>query len=263
MKKVKKIKCFILILIIILIVLICSIFHLVNNHPKNKKSDDNITLNFESRVDKLNNFDSGDYYKFGWLQVQGTTIDLPILDYRVSENNDVNYSFAWLSPNSVTTQNRLLINGHNILNISSTPLINDENLTDFEPLMAFSYYSFAKDNLYIQYTNNGQDEIYLIYSVGFYDSFEDSIYSYDYDDIDNLNNYINTSRKKSIYDYDIDVKATDKLITLKTCTRYFGLYEKQSFIINARKLRDDEKVVKYKVITNSLFDELINNDKKA
>lgn len=256
MKKIK-IKKKLLIILLIFFIIISSIILLIMN----KNNNDSITLNFSSRIEELANFNSGDYYKTGWLQVQGTNIDLPILDFRSATDNDINYSYAWLNSNYTTGENRQVINGHNILNVSSTPLIHDENLTDFEPLMAFVYASFAKDNLYIQYTKNNKDEIYLIYGVGFYDSLYDNDYSYT--DIDKLNNYITDVRKNSIYDYDIDVNANDDLIVLKTCTRYFGSEEKQSFVINARKLRDNEKIVKYKVATNDLFEELFNNTKKG
>ena len=251
-------------IIVILVIFIIAIIFLVISIKKitTKKADNQLmNLNFKSRVSELENFDSKDYSKIGWLQVQGTTIDLPILDFRSATDNSINYSYAWLNSNYNTGENRQVINGHNILNVSSTPLINDENLTDFEPLMAFTYASFAKDNLYIQYTKDNQDEIYLIYAVGFYDYLYDSDYSYN--DKEKLTKYINDVRENSIYDYEIDVNSDDDLIVLKTCTRYFGAAEKQSFTINARKLRKNEEIVKYKVTTNKLFDELLNNSKKG
>lgn len=260
MIKNKKLKKNIMILILVFVLTLIFIILLTNQHL-GKTNNDEIKLNFKSRVEKLNSFDSEDYFKIGWLQVQGTNIDLPILDFRSATDNDIDFSYAWLNSNSTTGQNRQVINGHNILNVSSTPLISDENFTDFESLMAFSYYSFAKDNLYIQYTQNNKDEIYLIYGVGFYDYLYDSDYSTN--DLNKLTEYIKDVKNNSIYDYDIDVKATDDLIALKTCTRYFGATEKQSFVINARRLRNDEKIIKYKVTTNKLFDELFNNDKKG
>ena len=225
-------------IIVILVIFIIAIIFLDLSIKKitTKKADNQLmNLNFKSRVSELENFDSKDYSKIGWLQVQGTTIDLPILDFRSATDNSINYSYAWLNSNYNTGENRQVINGHNILNVSSTPLINDENLTDFEPLMA--------------------------YAVGFYDYLYDSDYSYN--DKEKLTKYINDVRENSIYDYEIDVNSDDDLIVLKTCTRYFGATEKQSFTINARKLRKNEEIVKYKVTTNKLFDELLNNSKKG
>ena len=192
------------------------------------------------------------------LQVQGTNVDFPILDFSASEG-DLVYSFGWRSPFYQTDENREVLIGHNVLNVSSTPMLSNENLQDFESLMSFSYAEFAKNNLYIKYTSDGKEELYLIYAIGFYD--------YDYDraegltDSDEISDYIEFVRKSSIYDYDIDVTNDDKLLTVKTCTRYFGKNEKQQFQIDARKVRKNEKTIKYDVNTNKIFEDLILNEK--
>ena len=250
----KKILFFGFMVFIFIIILLAILIFKNNNKSKNKI--ELVDLDFGSRINTLADFNSGEYYKIGWLQVQGTNIDLPILDSRTG-SIDLDYSFGWRSSTYVTGENREVLLGHNVLNVSSTPMLPNENLRDFEELMAFSHASFAKNNLYIQYTKNGKDEIYLIYAIGFYD--------YNYDNAESINNkeklkkYISDVRKNSIYDYDIDVSEDDYLITIKTCTRYFGLNEKQQFIIEARKLRDNEKLIKYNVNTNKNFDSLINS----
>lgn len=245
-----------IILLLIISILIFS-FSVKNNGIKGK-----MKINFESRTEDVKNFNSGDYYTVGWLQVQGTNIDLPILDYRaLSKNEEIDYSYGWRSVNYVTGENREVLAGHNILNVSSKPMLPSKELTDFEELMAFSYYGFAKDNLYVQYTKDNKDEVYAIYAIGFYD--------YDYDEAQSINNadklktYIKEAKNNSIYNYDIDVSENDSLLSIKTCTRYFGLFEKQQFIINLRKVRDDEEIVKYSVKTNDNFDKLISSDKNS
>ena len=252
MKLNKKTKIFIFLILSILI--LALVMFLIIKPKKELKQNEIIKLDFKNRIEQLKNFDSGKYYKIGWLQVQGTNIDLPIID-ATSNIDDLDYSFGWRSPLYVTGENREVLIGHNILNVSSTPMLSNENLEDFEALMSFSYYSFAKDNLYIKYTKDYKEEIYLIYAIGFYD--------YNYDKAESINDpnetttYIETARKNSIYDYDIDVNNQDQLLTVKTCTRYFGANEKQQFIIDARKVRDNEEIVKYSVKTNQNFENLI------
>ena len=223
--KLKKKMIFGLGFIFLLLIILVIIFNFVS---KNNDTKEKIKLDFESRVENVKNFNSGDYYTVGWLQVQGTNIDLPILDYRaLSENEEIDYSYGWRSVNYVTGENREVLAGHNILNVSSKPMLPSKELTDFEELMAFSYYGFAKDNLYVQYTKDNKDEVYVIYAVGFYD--------YNYDEAQSINNneklkaYIKEAKNSSIYDYDIDVNENDSLLSIKTCTRYFGLFEKQQF----------------------------------
>lgn len=256
--KISKKTIFLGLVIIFSIVILMTI--IVNNNSKNQTNKP-MKLNFESRIEKLNTFDAGNYYKFGWLQVQGTNIDLPILD---SSSNgmyeSIDYSYGWLSSYYSTGDNREVLAGHNILNVSSEPMLPDKSLTNFEELMAFTYYGFAKDNLYIQYTKDNKDEIYLIYAIGFYDYYYDNAEGIN--DKKELTNYIKTARKNSIYDYGIDVNNSDRLIQIKTCTRMFGINEKQQFIIDARKLRDDEKILKYSVRTNKKFKELKLNEEK-
>ena len=221
---------------------------------KNSKKTTNkeMKLNFTNGVEKLQNLEVGEYKKLGWLQVQGTNIDLPILDSKSAANYDeINYSYAWSSAYYNANANRQVILGHNIMNVSSDPMMPNKDLVNFEELMAFVYYDFAKDNLYLQYTKDGKDEIYLIYSIGFYSySDGDVVESIEEDE------YIKKVKKNSIYKYDVDVNNNDSIITLKTCTRMFGYGENEEFQIDARKLRKNEKITKYDVKTTKVFDKL-------
>ena len=245
----KKILIILPIILILFIILGCCCL-LLNNTKKEE-----ISLNFTSGIEKLRKIDSKGVYKIGWLQVQGTNIDLPVL-YAAAIENEYDYSFSWLSPNYVTGENREVLLGHNVVNVSNKPMLPNKDLKDFEELMAFVYYDFAKENLYIQYTQNGKDDIYLIYAVGFTDYEYDYSSGYGYSDKEEIDNYIKETRKNSIYDYDIDVDSSDTLIQLKTCTRMFGIGKNQQFVIDARKLRKNEKTIKYDVKTSEMFDKL-------
>lgn len=236
--------------------------YLISLMGNDEVTNEKMELKFESRVNKIESFDSGEYTTVGWLQVQGTNIDVPILDYRASsEDEEISYSYGWRSVNYVTGQNREVLAGHNILNVSSKPMLPDKNLSDFEELMAFSYYGFAKDNMYVQYTKDGVESIYVIYAIGFYDYDTDEAESIS--DSKKIKEYIRETKNNSIYDYSVDVNENDTLLSIKTCTRYFGLFEKQQFILNLRRVRDGEEIVKYKVSTNSNFDKLINSQENS
>ena len=64
----------------------------------------------------------------------------------------------------------------------------------------------------------------------------------------------------SRFQYDVDVNDNDDIITVKTCTRMFGLDEKQQFQIDARLVRDNEEMYKYKVTKTKLYKEYNLND---
>jgi len=244
--------------LVLLVLVTITVFAVIKHN--NKETSKPMELSFTSGIDKLNNFDGKGYYKIGWLQVQGTNIDLPIMESGYVKEEENSPSFGWLSSSYVTGENREIILGHNILNVSSTPMLPNEELTDFEELMAFTYYDFAKDNLYIQYTKDGKDEIYLIYAAGFYNYSDGD--SASINDKKELTKYIKKVKDTSIYNYSVDVDNTDSLIELRTCTRYFGLSEKQQFIISARKLRKDEEIIKYSVRKSKNYDMLDKKEEK-
>ena len=112
----------------------------------------------------------GEYPVIGWVRVQGTNIDYPViyaLDGTVDiDNIDPEYSFAWKNYYDLDKLNRKVLLGHNIRNVSSHPLINEKTFNNFENLPSFLYYDFVKDNKYIQYTDEkGNNYLYKIYAV--------------------------------------------------------------------------------------------------
>ncbi|HIT22436.1 MAG TPA: hypothetical protein IAB56_05700 [Candidatus Scybalousia intestinigallinarum] len=236
-------------LLVIVVLAVAVIYFSIENNKFNK----DITLTFNDRTQDSLEFKHEDFYTVGWIQVQGTNIDMPVIngfDY----GDDGISDYAWRSSEYDTDETREVISGHNIINVSSTPIRDMSMLNYFEGLMAFTYYDFAQDNLYISYTKEGKEELYKIYAIGFYDYAGNNDRSMS--NPEQIKEYIASVRNNSIYDYDIEVDENDELITIKTCTRYFGAFEKQLFVIDARKVRDNEEIEKYKVKKSKNFDML-------
>ena len=246
-KKLKTRMVFILAIIIVLILIVT--YALINNYSDTKV--EKINLSFKNRIDDFNKFQYENYIKIGWIQVQGTNIDYPVLNFNAGEIDASLLNYSWQSPYYFIGENREVLMGHNVINVSSTPIRDMSILNSFEGLMAFVYDDFASNNLYINYTKNGKTELYKIYAVGFYDYYSDSAESFTDDKL--IKEYITKVKKNSLYDYDVDVKSDDELITLKTCTRYFGLNEKQELWVDARKVREGEDIIKYKVKKNDNY----------
>ena len=233
----------------ILIILFLMLFFLVFfNKVKNQKT---IKLEFTNSVENLKNYKNNDYMVVGWIQVQGTNIDYPVLNHNASSADPTKINFGWRSPYCISGENREVIIGHNILNISSEPSRDMSKLGNFEGLMAFTYEDFAKENLYISYTKGNTVELYKIYAAGFFNSYSDNAESIS--DKKELENYIDKVKSNSLYDYDVDVNENDKIITVKTCTRYFGLFENQEFYIDARMVRKNEAITEYNVKKNDNY----------
>lgn len=213
----------------------------------------------DSRVKEIKNekpIENTGFKTIGWLKIQGTDIDLPIVysDIR-NESFPVQLeSFAWARKNFDKESTYYDITGHNIFNLSSTPKIKSESFNRFEQLMAFVYYDFAKENEYIQLTVDDKDYVFKIFSTGFIDKGTTSFFPTKSDASKNdIKKIIEIFEKNSLYKYDLDVNANDKIISLSTCTRFYGTDANIEFYVVGRLVREDEKINHYKVTKNKEY----------
>lgn len=216
----------------------------------------------ESRVEKVKKakpIENSGFKTMGWLKIQGTNIDVPIVrSDNIYEEFPVQLdSFVWTTNKDDKFHNNISIVGHNIFNLSSHPKIKSNSFHRFEELMSFVYYDFAKKNQYIQLTIDGKDYIYKIYAVEFLKEAEHTSFprhdDYSKDEIKKWSDFF---KKESIYDYDVDVGENDKLISLVTCTRFFGSDANMEFYVHGRLLREDEKTNLSKVSKNKNYQKI-------
>ena len=191
----------------------------------------------------------------GWIKVQGTNIDFPIVYYYDNDVEDPTHNIGWSFSDYKKQEEKMIIYSHNMKNVSSQPLINGKSHQRFEPLMGFIYNSFIDDNKYIQYTVNNKNYLYKIYGVSFqekdkFDNYEGKV-SRKYKE-----DYIKDVKEKSYFDMNVAVSKNDKLLTLVTCTRFFGADEDYSFVIDAREVRKNEKVRNYKVVEKKNYNKI-------
>lgn len=212
--------------------------------------------------------DTDDYETMGWIRVQGTNIDYPVIYAPGYDFSDITKDFAWNEVKSDELLNKVNITGHNILNLSANPKMADENSRRFESLMSFVYLDFVKDNKYIQYTYQGKDYIYKVYAVSFPEHGDTDVFVRKNLTAIEMKDYINQSLEDSIFKFNIDVNENDKLISLITCTRMFGVHTDHELRVDARMIRDGELKTNYGVKKTSNYKEIAklmkggeNNDK--
>lgn len=240
-------------IILLIIALIALIFLLVIGIKKLRP-----IYKQEERTENIKNYEITDINAdvIAWLRVQGTNIDYPVVDntYGVGVNM-ITSDFTWTQGIVSSLPNKLFILGHNIRNVSSNPLITDKEHTRFEQLLSFVYYDFVKDNKYIQYTTGGKDYLYKIFSVAFV---EDSTLDYESTNYSKkkMKSYITQSKKDSFFDFKVDVDENDKIISLITCTRFFGATKKYDFKIDARLVRKNETATNYSVEKNKNYSKI-------
>lgn len=229
-------------------------FRILNNTGGNFKVDSRI-----KQVKEAQKKDSENYETVGWLRIQGTEVDLPIV---YSENINADFpveleNYVWTKNVSKKFSNQINIVGHNIFNLSAHPKIKSDSFHRLEQLMAFVYYDFAKDNQYIQLTWDGKDYVYKIFAVGFVNTTDASFFNkYGDPPKEKVKFEEEFVKKTSLYDYDVDVDENDSLISLSTCTRFYGSNNGTEFYVTGRLLRENEKIGHYKVTKNSNYNEI-------
>lgn len=212
------------------------------------------------QIEKEKKKDDEGITTIAWLRVQGTNIDTPIVNYEDIDaiDNITKADFLWNEYSEESLQRRVNIQGHNILNLSSKPEIGLDYFTKFEELMSFVYTDFAKENQYIQYTIDGENYLYKIFAV-----YLEEIYNLDlyktapYTD-EEVSEFIQDSLEKSIYKYDVEVKDTDDIITLITCTRMYGSDDKKQFVVVAKMINSNESTKLYELEETENYQEIID-----
>ena len=196
----------------------------------------------------------------GWIRVQGTNIDYPVLyapDYDFTFETE---DFAWTEADFKELNNIVYISGHNIKNLSKKPLVGDKNHNRFEQLMGFAYYDFAKNNQFIQYTFNGEDYLYRIFAVVYFEGNSLNTYNTKAYSETEMKEFLKLVEENNLYKYDTDVNENDTIISLDTCTKMFGNSRDVHLTVIGRLLRDNEKAkmvnvqktIEYDVIQNEM-----------
>ena len=180
----------------------------------------------------------------GYLRIPGTNIDYPVVQgatnntythldiYKNSSRDGVIWADSDVKPGSHNT----ILYGHNWTNVSSNPAIGRSSDVMFAQLTAYQHASFTQSHPTIQYANANGDATWVVFAT---------LYTTD------LNSYIYTNvaptvlakwaKKQSVMcSSSIDINNDDQILTLSTCTRYFGQFENQRFVVMARKLRKGE-----------------------
>ena len=243
----------VIIIISILFVLLISIIIFIFSSKKIVFSD-----RIEDEEKYVLTYQDETFDTVGWIQVQGTNIDYPIVYH---EGGDSSYpveisSYAWLSNYEVGFHNHIKVSGHNIFNLSNKPELHSELFERFEELLGFVYYDFSKKNQYIQLTMGKKEYIYKIFAVDFLPLVKrfDFPLGDDYTEKE-INQFLKIIKENSIYDYNVDVNNHDSIITLLTCTRFFG-DANYDFRVVGRLLRDGEKTTYYGVKKNKNYDKV-------
>ena len=216
-----------------------------------------------SGADKLSYWKNYNSDTIGYLHIPGTNISHAV----VQNTSSVNYyekrgydkqasyqGVIWTNPNtdsagsSANMSDNTVLYGHNWTNVSANPRIGGGGDLMFSQLTGYHHLSMAKSYPYMYYSTSKETMVFKIFAV-YYSGLE---YDYIQTNGDNAG-IIADAKSRSMHNFDVDVKASDKLLTLSTCTRAYGSSANQRFVVTARLLRPDEVISEVGVTSNTDF----------
>ena len=193
----------------------------------NESTQENIeeTINQENeRILKVQKLQEENPDIVGWLEIEGTSINYPVLqgddnEYYMTHNYKKQKSkngsifltkdYDWSIPSS-----NLLIYGHNL-----------SNGTMFQELLKYEKEDFYKKHPIIRFTTNNEDAEYEIISAfksRVYYKSEKNVFRYYYfvnaKTEAEYNEFVQNAKKASLYNIDKTAQYGDQLITLSTCS---------------------------------------------
>ena len=242
-----------IVMLLLIIIFICSIGYIcyyIYNSNKNKKDNNDILNEIEidptqvteektEKMLKLEELQKENNEVIGWLEIEGTNINYPVLqgtdnefymknNYKKEKSKDgsifLDKSYNWDIPSS-----NLLLYSHN-----------NKNGIMFQDLMKYAKEDFYKEHTKIKFTTNKEDSVYEIMSVFYsrvYYKSEQNVFRYYYfvnaNNEQEYNDFVNNAKKVSIYDTGVNANYGDQLLTLSTCEYS---QEDGRFVVVAKKI---------------------------
>lgn len=237
--------------VVIFIISICTIIYYFYNANKEKQEYKEVLNNIEiekeqvteqrtERMLQVEELKKKNQDIVGWIEIEGTNINYPVLQgtdnqyymkhtYKKEDSKDgsifLDKSYDWNIPSS-----NLLLYGHN-----------NKNGTMFQDLLKYKEESFYKEHPTIRFTTIDEDCQYEIISAFLsrvYYQDEQNVFRYYY--FINANNeveynqYIEESKKASLYDTGKSANYGEQLLTLSTCSYHT---EDGRFAVVAKKIK--------------------------
>lgn len=200
----------------------------------------------------------------GWLTINGTAIDYPVVqasnnDYYINKRNAFDETARYGTPfldfrcNTFELSKNTIVYGHHM-----------NNQMHFGALDGYQEVDFYKQHPIIKYETLNNSYTFKVYAA-FYattQSSSDGGYVFEYYNpnmnTENFKGYINMLKQYALYTTDAGLKETDKIITLSTCTHVYDSLKSggvdSRLVVVGRLLRSGESE---SVNTNNV---LVNSD---
>lgn len=212
-------------LIILCISILYSSYNILLWFEDNKKTND-LIVNIKEEVykDNLESEEKIDFTKLfqvnnetvGWIEIKETSINYPIVRHRDNSHylthsfdnsyNDAGWIFLDYRNNLNSLANNTIIYAHGRVDGSmfgSLKYIYNDN-----------YFNSDSHNIYIYTpTRSYTFEVFSFYNIKTTNDYLDTTFSKDEDYL----NFLDKLKKRSAYNFSVDLNSNDKILTLSTC----------------------------------------------
>ncbi|MCL2857953.1 MAG: class B sortase [Oscillospiraceae bacterium] len=204
----------------------------------------------------------------GWITIPNTNIDFPVnlsstsnahYLYRHWQGEDFTGRLNWRNwnqfPDTATyldfrttigttwggTSRNINVYAHNWTNLRN-PLRIGNNPADrmFAQLKSYTNVEWAAANPHIYFSTPEMEGIWRVFAVGYAHTTPFFFYNNPNPSRSQMDTIINEWRARSHINFNVDVNADDRLLTLTTCTRIHGEMLTQRYVVVARLLRPGE-----------------------
>jgi sortase B len=187
----------------------------------------------------------------GWLNIPGTDIDDAVLqrpgdnEYYLRLDEDLNYSvFGCYWADSFDTFGTHDELSKNTIIYGHSDLRDNPDGKKFSQLFRYTDADFVKKNPYIYFSTQDEDMIWQVFAVFF--THVSFVYNWANPATDTFNQIISEAKARSEFIIDMDVKDSDKILTLSTCSAFYNEADPDNYrlVVMAKLITDDMSTLK-------------------
>jgi len=154
----------------------------------------------------------------GWITINNTKINYPVVQTKDNNyylnhaydktKNNIGWIFADYRNDMDSISQNTIIYGHSMVKSGLM-------FSTLEKVLDSKWYN-NKNNLEISFSIKGKEINWKIFSIYTIETTTDYLYT-DFNDEETYINFINMLKNRSIKNFNVEVKSTDKILTLSTC----------------------------------------------
>lgn len=202
-------------------------------------------------VDKIKEYQEKNAEAVAWFRIPDTTIDDVVFQdptgnkkyERLDNDGKFNLSGCYFADYRNTVKNRAslgkntIIYGHNLND-------DDEQGERFARLLKYDNIEYATEHPYLYLTTPEDEMVFKVFAVFYLSDWRNFDYiRTNFTSNAQFNQLVNEAKSRSLFNFDVSVTGSDKILTLSTCTYKYGGFNNraQRFVVMGRLLHATEK----------------------